>query len=128
MKKEEYAMTFGQWLNNVKKENVILTVAGELSWEEPRKDEVMQRWHDIWMDQRKQYRLQEKNEQITHALEAIKAKGFQAILKNYDNGHIMARSRSGKLMSYYATTGTITGYWGTAIEGLDEFIRLLGEI
>ena len=82
----------------------------------------------VWNEKRKGYNFQLKQEQITHALETLKANGIKAYLMCYDNQHIMARSKSGKKMSYYAGTGTIAGYRDTTIEGLDEYIRLLKTI
>lgn len=128
MTNAEYEMNFGEWVNTTKGENVMLDAIGDISWSDPRKDEVTKRWHQVWIEQRKAHRLQKKNEQITHALEAIKASGFNCLLKCWDNGHILTRSKSGKPLSYYATTGTIAGYYDTPVAGLDEYIRLLRAI
>lgn len=84
--------------------------------------------HSEWLKEKRQYFYQEKNEQIMNALEAIKASGFTAELKNFDNAHIQAISKSGKKMSFYAGTGTIVGYGDTNIKGIDEFKRLLKSI
>lgn len=128
MVRAEYEMTFGEWVNATKGEAVELDAFGGIAWRDPRKDEVTRLWHQVWIEQRKAFRLQEKGEQITHALEAIKANGFNGLLKCWDNGHILTQSKSGKPLSYYATTGTITGYRDTSISGLGEYIRLLREI
>ena len=128
MTKDEYNLTFGQWAKYVRKEDIILDKFGDRWYQDKRKSEVTEKWHDVWEELRKAYRMQEKSELIIHAMETIKAKGFTALLKNWDNAHIISKSKSGKVLSYYATTGTITGYKDTTIKGLDEYIRLLNTI
>lgn len=80
------------------------------------------------MCERRAYHFQAKNELIVHALEALTARGFKPVLSCYDNGHIKTKSKRGKTLSYYATTGTIAGYLGTNINGIEEYIRLLETI
>lgn len=125
MNAEEYNMTFGQWCNATKGESLELDEYGGIFWKDKNKARCMDEYHALWMSEREGYRLKEKNEQITTALEALRAQGITCILSDYASGHIRAKNRYGVSMSYYATTGTITGYGGTPIKGLDEFIRLL---
>ena len=82
----------------------------------------------VYTAEREQFHYQQKQEQIMHALETLAANGIEAQLACFDNCHIIAKSKSGKKMSYYAGSGTITGYYGTQINGLDEYIRLLRTI
>ncbi|MBP9987997.1 MAG: hypothetical protein KBT46_00710 [Ruminococcus sp.] len=70
----------------------------------------------------------EKGNIVAKALEKIKLNGFNAELKCWDNAHILATSKSGKKMSYYALTGTIAGYDGSDIHGVDNLIELLKEM
>lgn len=69
----------------------------------------------------------EKGRLISSALEKIKNNGYVCKLLNYDNAHIQAISKSGKKMSYYACSDTITGYAGTDVQGIDWLIKLLNE-
>jgi len=123
---------FGDWLVRVVGvKNLPLTPAGEIRWNpkiDARIKELNERYHDIWVVERKDYNEHDKAMKISTALEGIKAAGFNCKLLCYDNGHIQAESKRRKKMSYYATTGTITGYSGTCIEGIDEFIKLLERI
>ena len=128
MTSEEYKLTFLEWASKVKGENVETNKLGYAPLLTATNKAIRDRWYDAWMEEREQYRFQIKSEQISHAIEAIKANGFNPVLKNWDNAHIMATSKNGKSMSYYATTGTITGYYGTQIKGVDEFLRLLKQI
>lgn len=125
MNAEQYNMTFGEWCNATKGTNLKLTKYGEIHWEEWKKQEVTEQYHDLWMAERKEFVLRDKNEKISNALMSLKAEGIECVLSNYQNAHIKAKNRHGVIMSYYATTGTITGYRDTTVEGLDEFIRLL---
>jgi len=120
-----YQMTFGQWCNETKGTTLTLTEYGEIDWRDKAKKYVMERYHDLWMAERKEFVLRDKNEKINNALMNLKKAGFECVLSNYQNGHIKAKNRHGVIMSYYATTGTIAGYLGTNVQGIDEFIRIL---
>lgn len=124
MTKEEYELTFGQWCNKTKGMNLQLTEFGGIDWREPKKDEAMLQYHELWMAERQAYILKEKNENITNAMQSLKKEGIECVLCNYQNGHIKAKTKHGIILSYYATTETIAGYKDTDIKGLDEFIRL----
>lgn len=121
----EYKMTFGQWCNETKGATLLLDKFKEIAWNEKKKSEYTKRYHDEWMREREGYRLKDKDMKITTALESLRAQGITCILSDYASGHIRAKNRHGVSMSYYATTGTITGYGGTSVKGIDEFIRLL---
>jgi hypothetical protein len=124
MNKEQFDMTFGEWCNRTKGTNLKLDTFGGIAWNEQDKESAVDQYHDLWMAERKAYLLQEKNEQIVSALESIRKHGIECVLCNYQNGHIKAKTKHGRILSYYATTGTIAGYWGTTVEGLDCFIEM----
>lgn len=124
MTKEQYDMTFGEWCNTTKGTGLQLTEYKEIHWLEPRKQMVTDQYHDLWVAERKEFLLRDKNERITMALQSLKKEGIECVLSNYQNAHIKAKTKHGVILSYYATTGTIAGYWGTTVEGLDEFIRI----
>lgn len=118
-------LSFGQWLRDVKREKVTLDEDGKLDWRDPRYKELMDKYHDAWFAELKQYRRAKKTADIANALEAIKAAGYACRLMCQENAHIQAISKHGVKMSYYATSGTIAGYDGTDCNGLDCFITLL---
>lgn len=118
-------LSFGQWLRDVKHESITLDDDGKLSWRDPRYEELMNKHHDAWLNELKQYRRAKKAADIANALEAIKAAGYACRLMCQQNAHIQAISKHGVKMSYYATSGTIAGYDGTDCNGLDCFITLL---
>jgi hypothetical protein len=124
MTKDQYDMSFGEWCNHTKGTNLKLDEFGAIVWNDPNKESVTNQYHDLWMAELKAYRLQEKNDQIVSALESIRKHGIECVLCNYQNGHIKAKTKHGRVLSYYATTGTIAGYWGTPVEGLDYFIEM----
>ena len=124
MTDKEYNMTFGEWCNFTKGTNLTLDKCNEIAWNDPKKGAAITLYHDIWINERKSYVLKAKTRSISSALEALKKAGIKCELANYQNGHIKAKSKHGIKMSYYATTGTIAGYLGTSVEGLDEFIEL----
>jgi hypothetical protein len=119
-------LSFGQWLRDAKREKVTLDEDGKLDWRDPRYKELMGKYHDVWLAELKQYRRAKKTTDIANALEAIKTAGYVCRLMCQENAHIQAISKHGVKMSYYATSGTIAGYYGTDYEGLDQFISLLG--
>ena len=119
-----YSMSFGEWCNSTKGTALKLTKYGEIEWNDPGKSDAVAQYHDLWMAERREYTLREKNERITHALQSLKNEGIKCRLCDYQNGHIQAFTRHGIKLSYYATTGTIAGYKDTFVEGLEEFIRL----
>ncbi|MBR1750911.1 MAG: hypothetical protein IJ740_08535 [Ruminococcus sp.] len=127
MTDKEYQMTFGEWCNTTKGTSLKLTQFGEIDYTDQNKFVVTEQFHDLWEAERKEYRLREKNRKITNALENLKAEGVECVLSSYQSGHIKAKSKHGVIYSYYATTGTIAGYYGTNICGLDEFIKLCKE-
>lgn len=122
---ELFDMTFGQWCNETKGLALALTEFGDIDYREPRRAEAVEQYHDLWIAERKEYLLRDKNEKINAALMNLRAEGIECVLSNYQNGHIKAKNRHGVVMSFYATTGTIAGYKDTNVEGLDDFIRLL---
>lgn len=124
MTDKEYAMTFGEWCNNTKGMSLALNEYGEILWNDRNKASAVEQWHDLWCAERKAYRLEEKNLLIVTALEGLKKQGIECKLCSYQNGHIKAKTVHGRILSYYATTGTIAGYNGTMVEGLDKFIEL----
>lgn len=124
MTEQEYELSFGAWCNKTKGTDIKLTEFGEIDWRDPRKEEIKSQYHDLWMAEREEFILRDKNEKITNALQSLKAEGIKCELSNYQNAHIKAITKHGVLMSYYATTGTIAGYAHTSVNGLDEFIRL----
>lgn len=124
MTKEEYNMTFGEWCNATKGMSLRLDKFGDIMWDEKDKKAAMEQWHDLWQAELKAYRLEEKNLAITVALEGLKKHGIECKLCSYQNGHIRAKTAHGRILSYYATTGTIAGYGGTTVEGFDKFIEL----
>lgn len=127
MNAEQYDMTFGEWCNSTKGTNLKLTEYGEIDWRDSQKAQATDQYHDLWIAERKEYKLREKNQKITNALESLKKEGIKCVLSNYQNGHIKAKSKHGRILSYYATTGTIAGYMDTTVEGLDSFIALCKE-
>lgn len=127
MNKEQYDMTFGEWCNATQDAGLSLTEYGEIDWRDPRKAQITEQYHDLWIAERKEYMLRDKNHKITNALESLKNNGIEGILCNYQNGHIKAKTKHGTILSYYATTGTIAGYRETSVEGLDAFIDLCNE-
>lgn len=122
----EYEMTFGQYIRDVKHEPVTLMQNGSISYSDPKREAVETKYHDSWESKRAQYRLAKKQAAISDSLEAIKAAGYKAHLMNYENACIQAISKHGVKVAYYATSGTIAGYYGTDIMGLDCLIDLLG--
>lgn len=127
MDKNQYKMTFGEWCNATKGTNLKLNEYGEIIWNDPGKAYATQQYHELWMAESKAYRLAEKNNKIVNALESIKKHGFECVLCSYQNGHIKAKTKHGRILSYYATTGTIAGYGETPVKGLDNFIAMLEE-
>lgn len=85
-------------------------------------------YKNAWWDEHVAISERVKARKIIRALDAIKAAGYRCRLMCSDNAHIQAISKHGKKMSYYAGTGTITGYLNTPLEGIDDFIDLLGRI
>lgn len=124
MTEAEYELTFGEWCNTTKGTHLELTEFGSIDYRSKDKQSVTEQYHDLWMAERKEFTYRQKNQSITTALESLKKRGIPCELSNYQNGHIKAKSRRGIILSYYATTGTIAGYADTAVNGLDEFIRL----
>lgn len=125
MTDEQYSMTFFEWCNAAHCTGLILNEYGDVDYRNPLRKTVTEQYHDLWKAELKEYRLRNKNQRISSALEAIKSEGFECILSSYQSGHIKAKSRHGIVYSYYATTETIAGYKGTNVRGLDEFIKLL---
>lgn len=126
MTDSQYEMTFGQWCNSVHGMNLALNDFGDIDWRDPKRREA-EMYKELWLQSRQEYVLRTKNEKIMTALQAIRKAGFWCELCNYQNGHIIAKSRHGITHSYYATTGTIAGYRDTSVNGLDEFIRVCEE-
>lgn len=79
---------------------------------------------DDYFKELSEYKLAEKETAIAKALETLNRNGIQATLLNHANAHIQATSKSGVKYSYYATTGTITGYGKTSVKGLNWLIKL----
>lgn len=123
----EYEMRFGQWCNATRGTNYKLDQFGDIAWDEPKKKEANKKYLDFWYAERGEFCLKDKHEKIIHALERLKNEGIDCRLQNYANAHINAMSKHGQVYAYYATTGTIAGYMGTSIYGLDELIRLCKE-
>lgn len=124
----EYELTFCQWCNRTKGTEIITTSFGEYIYNPDNKklyEESKQKYYDEWMAQRKDYVLKEKEFAISNALMTLKNAGVEATLANHQNACIKARARNGRKYTYYATTGTIAGYRGTSVDGLDELIRML---
>jgi hypothetical protein len=71
---------------------------------------------------------QQKHDDIVKALRAIRASGHEARLANFTNSCITANSKRGAKLTYFACSGTIQGYGGTNVHGIDCFIKLLDEI
>ena len=127
MTDNEYNMQFGEWCNSTQNEHLSLGQFGEILYTDSRRDEAIRLYHDLWEAERKEYRLRIKNQKITNALESLKKQGIECELSSYQNGHIKAKTKHGRILSYYATTETIAGYFGTKVKGLDEFIRICKE-
>ena len=72
----------------------------------------------------KEYKLAEKEIAINKSLETLNKCGIHARLLNHANSHIQAIGKNGVKYSYYATSGTITGYGETSIKGLNWLIKL----
>ena len=124
MTDDEYILHFGEWCNSVKGMGLKLTNSGTIDFSEPKREEAKEKYWDHWINERKYFRLQKKNEEIINALISLKNQGIKCRLCSFTNGHIQAVTKGGSVLSYYVTTGTISGYWGTHINGLDELIRL----
>ena len=124
MNQQQYEMTFGEWCNSTKGENLNLDEYGQIDWRDSNKQTVTDLYHDLWIAERQEYVLRNKIEKIVNALESLKKHGIECKLCNYQNAHIKAKTKHGVILSYYATTETIAGYADTSVRGLDEFIRL----
>lgn len=124
MTEKEFAMAFGEWCNAVMGTAYKLTEFGDIDYRDPGRREAYDQYHELWMQVRKSYVFRDKNEKITSALLALRKAGIDCHLCSYQNGHIKAISRHGVVYSYYATTGTIAGYNGTEVSGLESLLRL----
>lgn len=79
---------------------------------------------DDYFKELREYKLAKKETAIAKALETLNRNGIHATLLNHANAHIQVTSKSGVKYSYYATTGTITGYGETSVKGLNWLIKL----
>lgn len=124
-------MTFAEWLNEYCGTNFPLKVDGRIEYKKCTSEQLT--YYDslydshLWADYMKEiktYNFAQKETAITNALEALHKQGVKARLLNHANAHIQAIGENGVKFSYYATSGTITGYGETPVKGVDWLIKL----
>lgn len=128
MTPKEYEMSFAEWCKYVKnRSDIILDKFRDFSYSDKMfktKDECYKVYWEEWMYLCADFRLRKKHYLITNALESLRKNGIECKLNNWQNGCITAMTKNGRIMTYYATTGTIAGYGETTMSGLETFITL----
>lgn len=62
---------------------------------------------------------------ITEVLDILAKNGYNAVLKNKENGHIWIKTDLNVVISYYPTTGTIAGYDWNQHRGIESVLAIL---
>ena len=125
---DEMDLTFAQYAVKHNIADIKLDENGSVLYEANNKriyNEAKEKYFDWWLEQRKERYQFDKEEAIKSAIARIKAKGLEYEVKSYQNAHINVKSKHSKtIFAYYATTGTIAGYWGTPVNGVERLIEL----
>lgn len=128
MTQAEYELTFAEWCKYIKKhDEIVLDKYGDFAMESKTsgiKEKYVKLYHEQWIFLLHDFRLREKHYKISNALESIRRNGIECTLNNWQNGCITAKTKNGRILTYYATTGTIAGYRETTMKGLETFIDL----
>lgn len=129
MSDEEYTYPFALWLVKCKGVPIEVNDTGHFlgSMDKKQREELETTFQPEWWALRRDYNAKRKEHSITNALESLKRNGIPCKLNNFQNGCITATSKHGRTLTYYATTETIAGYYGTSTRGLEEFIKLCKE-
>lgn len=124
-------LSFAEWLNECCGTNFPIETDGHIDYKNCTYDQqtyynslfVSHLWDD-YLKELATYNLAQKETAITNALETLHKQGIKARLLNHANAHIQAIGKNGVKYSYYATSGTITGYGETPIKGIKWLIKL----
>ena len=94
-------MTLGQWCNKYRGLNLALNDLGEIVYSKCPTEwqKIDDKMREDFYRELAEFKLIEKTEKITAAQLALKNAGIDCTLRNFDNGHITAKSRHGRTRS-----------------------------
>lgn len=128
---ERESMYFSVWVKNHIDYRVMVRDNGYYDltdrYTESKIEIYRKQYYELWTSLCEEFRLRQKNEKIVSALQVLKSEGIKCKLCNATTGQINAVSSHGTTFTFYATTGTITGYRDTPLSGLEEFVRMCKE-